>query len=171
MQEFVASYSRIRLALLLLGALVFIALGLWLAGAFGPPPTSRRYSPAVTITIGYVAIAFFGLIAIVLAKRLINGGEALRIDRIGISVAAWSDQTIPWSEITDITEWTMNRQRSIILHLRDPDRFPPSGALRFTAGANRAMTGGDVPISLNGTDRSYDDAVAAIARFSGAVTR
>ncbi|MFM5949393.1 MAG: STM3941 family protein [Novosphingobium sp.] len=170
MDDFVAHYSRARLALLLLGAAIFVAAGLWMVGLFGTPPSSHRYSPAAVTTAGWLCIAFFGLAAVIIAKRLVEGGEALRIGRVGISFTAWSDQTIPWSEITEISEWSMRGQRSIILHLRDPDRFPGSGALGLTAKANRAMTGGDIPISLNGTDRSFDEAVAAIGQFSRAAS-
>jgi hypothetical protein len=168
MEEFVAHHSRARLALLLLAAVLFVAGGLWMAGMFGDPPTSRRYSPEVVKFVGWACLAFFGLCAVVIARRMFEGGDALRIDRTGITFTAWSDQTIPWSEITEISEWSMRGQRSIILHLRDPDRFPGKGVLGITAKANRAMTGGDVPISLSGTDRSYGDALAAIERFLGA---
>jgi hypothetical protein len=170
MDEFVAQNSRVRLALFLLGAIVLVWGGLLLIGAFGPLRISNRHSPEVMAAFGWFGIAFFGACAILIAKRLFEGGEALRIDRTGISFAAWSDQTIPWSEITDITEWSFRGQRSIILHLRDPARFPGKGVLGFAAKANRALTGGDVPISLTGTNRSFDEAVAAITRFRPAMT-
>jgi len=166
MEEFVAQHSRVRLALILLGAVGFVWAGLLFVGAFGPlTPASRRYSPEFFAIVGWLSLTFFGACAIVIAKRLIEGGEALRIGQTGISFAAWSDQTIPWSEITNISEWRFRGQRSIILHLRDPNRFPGRGILGFAANANRALTGGDVAISLTGTNRSFDEAVAAIARY------
>jgi len=170
MDEFVAQHSRVRLALFLVGAIGFVGAGLLLIGAFGPPRPSSRYSPEVMAAFGWFGIAFFGACAILIAKRLFEGGEALRIGRTGISFAAWSDQTIPWSEIIDISEWSFRGQRSIILHLRDPARFPGKGVLGFAAKANRALTGGDVPISLTGTNRSFDEAVAAITRYRPAMT-
>ena len=165
MDGFVAHHSRARLALLLLVAIAFVLCGLVMVGAFGEPPNASRFSPLKMAIVGWLGIAFFGLGAIVIAKRLIEGGEALRIDRTGIAFAAWSDQTIPWSEITDVSEWSLRGQRSIILHLRDPDRFPGKGLLGFSAKANKALTGGDVPLSLTGTNRSVDEAIAAIARY------
>ncbi len=165
MEEFVALQSRWRLVLLLLVAMAFVWAGLLMIGAFGPPLTSNRASPEFVTIFGWIAIVFFGLCAIVIAKRLVEGGEALRIGRTGISFAAWSDQTIPWSEITDISEWSFRGQRSIILHLRDPNRFPGKGVLGFAAKANRALTGGDMAITLTGTNRSFDEAVEAITRY------
>lgn len=165
MEEFVAHQSRWRLVLLLLGAIAFVVIGLMMVGAFGEAPRSDRHSPQVIAAVAWFGIAFFGPCAILIAKRLIEGGEALRIGRAGVSFAAWSDQTIPWSEITDISEWSFRGQRSLILHLRDPNRFPGKGVLGFAAKANRALTGGDVPIALTGTNRSFDEAAAAIARF------
>lgn len=165
MEEFVAHHSRWRLALFLLGAIAFVWGGLLMIGTFGPPPTSNRASPEFMTIFGGFVIALFGACAIAIAKRLFDGGEALRIGTTGISLAAWSDQTIPWSEITDISEWSFRGQRSIIVHLRDPNRFRGKGILGFAAKANRALTGGDVPISLTGTNRSFDEAAAAISRY------
>jgi hypothetical protein len=165
MEEFVALQSRWRLVLLLLVAMAFVWAGLLMIGAFGPPLTSNRASPEFMAILGWITIVFFGLCAIAIAKRLVEGGEALRIGRAGISFAPWSDQTIPWSEITDISEWSFRGQRSIILHLRDPNRFPGKGVLGFAAKANRALTGGDMAITLTGTNRSFDEAVEAIARY------
>ena len=165
MEEFVALQSRWRLLLLLLVAMAFVWAGLLMIGAFGPPLTSNRASPEFVTIFGWIAIVFFGLCAIAIAKRLFDGGEALRIGTTGISFAAWSDQTIPWSEITDISEWSFRGQRSIILHLRDPGRFPGKGVLGFAAKANRALTGGDMAITLTGTNRSFDEAVEAITRY------
>jgi hypothetical protein len=33
------------------------------------------------------------------------------------------------------------------------------------AGANRALTGGDISISLTGTDRKFAEALSAVERF------
>lgn len=165
MPEFVALPSRWRIALLLLGAAAFVVVGLWMAGVFGAAPESRRYPHEMTVAIGWVCAGFFGLCGAAVTLRLFETRAQVRIGARGIHVARWSDETMPWSEIARVSEWSFRGQRSIILHLRDPKRFPGRGLSARLAAANRVLTGGDIAISLTGTDRSVDEALAAIARF------
>lgn len=165
MDDLVAYPSRGKIALLVLASVVFVALGLWMTGLFGAPPESHRWSPKMVRLIGSVAVVFFGLCSVEWGRRLFDKREQLRIGPAGIQLRSWSDETIPWSEIVDITTWSYRRQTSIILHLRDRTRFPGRGVAALLAGANRGMTGGDIAISLTGTDRKTDEALAAIERF------
>jgi hypothetical protein len=101
------------------------ALGLWMIGAFGPPPTSHRYSESETIAIGRASVPFFGLSGIVGFAKIFDTNEQLRINSAGIRYAAWSTKTIPWREIIDVADWTYRRQKAIVLHLRNPALYPP----------------------------------------------
>ena len=163
--DFVAYNSRWRVALIFLGAVGFVALGLWMVGAFGEVPSSRRYSAPVTMGIGWLCILFFGLCAVTAVKKFLDDRVQLQIGPSGIVWSPWSDDLIPWSEIGDVTTWSYRRQKAIILHLNNPARFPGRWLTAKLAGANRMLTGGDVSISLTGTNQSHDDAMSAIARF------
>ncbi len=165
MDDFVAYPSRWRIALLLLGTWAFVALGLWMLGAFGPPPTSGRHSPGFVLVIGWSAVVFFGFCGVMWIRRFFDGREQLRIGPAGLRTVQWSEQTIPWSEIADVTIWSYKRQKAIILHLRDRSRFPGRGVAAVLSGANRSMTGGDISISLTGTNRTFADALSSIERF------
>ena len=164
-QDFVTYPSRWRIALLVLGSVAFVVLGAWMVGGFGPVPVSPRYPPEEIFAVGWLSVTFFGLCGAMWTRRLFDGREQLRIGPAGVRSASWSDQTIPWSEIVDVTTWSYRRQRAIILHLRNRGRFPGRGLAALLAGANRKLTGGDVAISLTGTSRSFDEALAAITRF------
>ena len=165
MGDFIAYNSRWRVTLIFLGAVGFVALGLWMVGAFGEVPSSRRRSAGYTMGIGWLCILFFGFCAVAIVKKFFDDRAQLRIGRSGIVWSPWSDQLIPWSEITDVTTWSYRGQKAIILHLDNPDRFPGRGLTAKLAGANRKLTGGDISISLTGTDRSHDDAIEAITHF------
>jgi hypothetical protein len=165
MDDFVALPSRSRIALLTLGAVAFVAAGLWMGGVFGPPPPSRRYSPELVFLIGWVSVVFFGFCGVMGLRRLFDGREQLRIGSAGIRVAQWSDQTIPWSEILDVTTWSYRRRKAIVLHLRDKTRFPGRGMAAMLASLNRNLTGGDITISLAGTNRGVEEALSSINRF------
>lgn len=151
--------------LIVSGAALFVVLGCWMVGAFGDPPTSRRYGTSFIAMIGWVSILFFGACTVVGLRRLMDKNPQLRISAAGIYWKPWSQATIPWSEIADVSTWKFKRQKSIILKLRNPGRFPSETLLGKVAGANRALTGGDIAISMTGLDRSFDQAMAAIHAF------
>lgn len=156
---FTARHSRWRLALLGAGAAAFVFGGLVITGLFGPPPRPGAE------WFGWFCVIFFGLGGLAIMQRLFDRSEAVRIDGRGIYFKPWSEQTIPWSEIRDVTVWQFQGQKSIILHLADRGRFPSKKLLGKVAGANRALAGGDVPISLVGTDGNFADAMATIDRY------
>jgi len=164
-ESFVAYPSRWRRALLALLASGFVVLGLWMVGTFGPVPTSHRYPHMETMIIGWVCVIFFGLCTIAYIPKLFETDEQLRIDASGVRYSQWSDTTIPWSEISRFTNWNYRRSRFIVLHLRHPRSFPGKGLAAFMARANRKLTGGDICISLTGTDRRYDEAMSAMERY------
>jgi hypothetical protein len=163
MDDFVAYPSRSRIALLALGAVAFVAAGLWMGGVFGPPPSSSRYPPEFVFAIGWLSVVFFGLCGVMWVKRLFDGREQLRIGSAGIRAAQCSDQTIPWSEIVDVTSY--RSQKAIVLHLLDRTRFPGRGMAAKFPSVNRNLTGGDITISLTGTNRRVEDALSSIDRF------
>jgi hypothetical protein len=165
MIDFVASSSRWRIALLLLAAASFIMGGAWMGGVLGTPPTSSRYPEPVIASVGWLSIIVFGLFGVLGVKRLIVAGEELRVGSSGIRWRRWSEQTIPWTEVTDVTTWSLSGQNVIVLHLRDGAKFPGKGLLAASAGVNRKMTGGDISISVTGTDRRFAEALAAIEKF------
>ena len=84
MEDFVAYPSRRRLALLALGAVTFVAAGLWMGGAFGSPPDSRRYSEPAMFAIGWFGVVLFGACGLVAGKKLFENGEQLRIGSAGV---------------------------------------------------------------------------------------
>ncbi|MBB3034015.1 STM3941 family protein [Alteriqipengyuania lutimaris] len=165
MQEFVAHNSRWRLAAIFLIAAGFVALGIWFVGGFGEAPSSTRRPTTYGIAIGWLCIFFFGLCALAIAKKFFDDRPQLQIGPSGIQWCPWSDDIIPWSEISDVTSWSYNGQNTIVLHLNEPTCFPGRGLAAKLRGASRMLTGGDIAISLTGTDRGYDEAMAAIASY------
>ena len=170
MTNFLAYNSRWRVALLILASIAFVFLGLWMGGAFGDVPTSRHFSAGATIGVGWFCVLFFGLCAVAGTKKFFDDSVQLEVGPFGVRWSSWSDQTVPWSEITEVTTWSYMRQKAIILHMNDRARFPARGMTAKLAGANRMLTGGDIAISLTGTDRSYEEALEAIGRFRRAAS-
>lgn len=174
MKEFRAYYSRWRMTLILLICLGFVTLGLLLAGVIGEPPdpdawSRRRRSipPELFPYFGWFCAALFGIGVPIILKRFFDHDVQVAIGAAGIRVSRWSEATIPWSEIQRVSVWKYQHQKHIILHLHRPEAFPGRGIAAKLSGANRMLTGGDIAITLVGTDGRFDDAMAAIAHFGG----
>lgn len=165
MEHFIANQSRWRTLASLAGSLLFVVAGLWFLGLFGQPPSGPRASSEKILLIGWACVLFFGLCAAIFARRLFDGGEELRIDRNGILLHRLSDKVIPWAQIDDVGLWQFKRQKTIQLKLRNPEQFPGKGLLGRMQAMNRALTGADVSISMTVTDRSTEEALAAIDHF------
>lgn len=165
MKEFVASASRWRIALLVLASLAFIAIGVWLIGTFGEVPVSTRHSATENNFIGSACIILGVIGAVSMIPELLTGGEILRVGPTGVHYRRWSKQFIPWSQIKEVTTWSYKRQSVIALHLIEPGTFPGRLIPGLFAKANRWLSGGDIQISLVGTDQSLDEALSAIEHF------
>ncbi|QIQ86631.1 STM3941 family protein [Erythrobacter sp.] len=157
MEVFIARYSRWRLGLLFALALGFVALGFFLMFETGD---------GGGIVIGGLSTGFFGLCALLIGRKAFDTRVQLRIDRQGVFTRGWSDGVIGWDGISEVSTWHHRGQRFIILSLEDRAVHPPRpGLAAWTAGINRRLTGGDVPIALTGMDRGFDEAFAAIEHF------
>ena len=111
---FVARPSPFRTGLLLLGALGFVALGLFFVGAFGPVPRPGSE------WVGWLSILFFGFCFAAGLPRLFDRRDQIVVDGSGILWCQWSEATIPWSAIRAIEEHEVRRQKFLCLHLEDP---------------------------------------------------
>jgi hypothetical protein len=158
--RFVARDSPWRLALLLLAAVTFVALGLWIAGLFGPSP-----KPGME-WFGWLAAFFFALAPFRLVPRLLDRSDQMIIDRNGIYWRQWSETTIPWSAIRHFSRRSVRGQHFVCVHLKDPSMFPRAGAHAWLAAFNRRFNFGDVALTVTGTDRSHAELVAAIDRYA-----
>ena len=160
--RFVARPSLARLALFFVLALAFVAGGAWVAGLFGPAPRPGRE------WVGWIAMAFFGLGAIVILGRFFDGNDQIVVDDRGLYWRQWSTDLIPWSQIVDVREASVRNQRFLCIHLRDPERYSAMTLLGKLGMSSKAMGFGDIAINAVGTDKSFDalkDAV--LAHWSG----
>lgn len=104
--------KRSRLLLLFLGAVALTANGLWVA----------LQLPALPLgLVGWFGVAFFGLGAVVLAKRLVIRRPILVVDRQGIVDAAQfvAAGRIDWEEIEAVSISATGKQRFLGIHVRD----------------------------------------------------
>lgn len=118
------------------------------------------------MAIGWVCILFFGLCAIVGARRMVRADVEIRVDTNGIYWRRRSHQTIPWAAIDRIATSSVRGQHFACLFLRDPGAFPATGLVGRMAAINKAMGFGDIALSATGTDRSFAAMMDAISAFA-----
>jgi hypothetical protein len=153
---FVARTAPARMVLTIVGALSFVVLGLWIAGVFGAPPAPRK------VWAGWLAVVIFGACAVQAIRMLVDAGEQVVVDRHGIRYARRSDTTIPWSQVASMGVHSVHRQRFLSLTLREPGLYPPTTFVGQLGSLNRALGFGDIAIGTTGTDRSFDELLAAV---------
>ena len=150
---------------MLLGSLAFVTAGIWIAGGFGEAPEPGRE------WVGWLSILFFGACGLVIGGRLFDDDVQIRISGSGIYSRQWSEQTIPWGAVTEVSVWRFKRNKFLILHLVRPEHYPPTTFSAKMAKANRTLTGGDIAIDLTGMDCSFDEASVAIEYYRTASQR
>ena len=158
--------SKTKLALLVVGSLLFVALGLWLAQLDAATIASqRRYNnPAVMHGLGIVcallfsATAAFGLIKL----RDDRPGLAFGPDGFTDNASATAAGFVPWADVTGVGVMEFNRQRMLVVGVRDPEKYiARGGALKRMLGrANTRMCGSPVVISAHALKTDFGTLVA-----------
>ena len=110
---------------------------------------------------------FFGALILFWLRTLFNDRPQIAIDRKGIRMTRWSNQTIPWEAIRagrverQYVRWPVYK-RHICIDLHSPDAFPrTTGAGRFL-GRGWNLGYGDITMMTVGLDYDIEDIWAAI---------
>ena len=159
--------SKKKILLMLLGSLAFVVIGLWFE--ISPPPISNPYwgNPTKLAIVGYASIFFFGLCAFILFQKLSDNKPGLIIDGTGVTdnSSGVSAGQILWSDLEDISVMEMNRQKLIMLHVKNPQEYidkQTSGFKRKMLQMNYNMYGTPLSISANGLKISFDELMATL---------
>ncbi|MEM7701701.1 MAG: hypothetical protein AAF251_07155 [Pseudomonadota bacterium] len=155
---FEARRSRSRLVLLLglLGVLSAAALLLPLKEL--DPDFLGRFQVALRI-IGVIGL----LVMSAKLPAIIGSPIELRISGAGIWYKPWSQQTVAWESISKITERKINVQRTLCVHLTQPENHKIRSAQRLATSLNkRSGDYGDMNIMIQMTDKTIEEARAAI---------
>ena len=162
---FVARFSKWRAFLKVVIFLAMMAISLWSAGIFGPRES--------VVWAGWIGALFSSLGIIGFGRMLFDDDDQLVVSNQGVRIKRWSAVTIPWNEFSKVGTWSFRSQvwnpgqKMIVFTLAHPDRFPSSTRSGRVAKINLARTGGEILVSMIGTNRSFDEAMVAIERFRG----
>jgi hypothetical protein len=166
MKVFSANNVRWKCGLAFLLAIVMFYVGTKLVEQWGRPPISNRDSPEFETVLGWVLVVFSLQFGVGAALRWWNNHDYVRIGPEGIRYLGWSDVTIPWSEIAEVSRRTYRRYRFVVLRLKDRQRFPRRGWMGRISWLPELFRCDSIDISLNGTDQNFDAAMSAIKFFA-----
>jgi hypothetical protein len=157
--------SKTKLLLLIAGALIFVALGIWMY-QLDPAwiETQRRFnSPVIVHAIGIVSVVFFGACGAAGLKKSFDKKPGLVLSAAGIvdNSSAVSAGLIPWSDIQGFGIHQIQKQRLLIIKLADPEKYIRAGGSMKQAlhRMNTRICGSPVAISSNALKINFDELV------------
>lgn len=176
-QQIQIPLSKSKIIVMLLGALMFVAIGLWLI--ISPPSIENSFwgYPIKTAIAGYASVIFFGLCSFFFIRKLFDTKTGLIIDSNGITdnSSGLSVGYIPWSDIEQISVVEIHKQKLILLHVKNPQQYidkQTSFLKRKSMELNNKMYQTPLSISTNGLKISFDKLFALITkRFEEANVR
>ncbi len=157
MDELRFKNSPIRIALLALCAIGFIAIPFALTGKV------PRYKEAI-LWIG--AIFFAGCLVAIIA-RLFSSGPPMRFSRDGFEAKCYGIPFIPWTDVEEAWTARIKSTRLLYLKLRNPDAvLEKLSSFRLrTAQMNQKLGYGDICLATTGMVPGFREMVAYARRY------
>ncbi len=159
--------SKKKIILMFVGALAFVAIGLWFV--ISPPTISNSYwgNPTKMAIVGYASILFFGPCAFALIKKLPDNKPGLIIDQIGFTdnSSGVSAGQVLWSDIENLSVLEVHGQKIIMLQVTNPQEYidkQTSGLKRKMMQLNYKMYGTPLSITSNGLKISFDELLSTL---------
>ena len=171
LQEKVIELNRVKIILLISGAIIFVLIGAFFLSLSPESIESqhRHNSPTLIYGIGITSISFFGLCGLVGLRKLFDRSPGLIISSEGIfdNSSGVSAGMVPWSDIVGIGEYQVQKQKFITIHVIDPNKYASRGnALKRMANrANIRMYGTPVSITSNTLKISYSELLSTINTY------
>lgn len=146
--------SRLKTSGFFLGAILFTAAGYL---------STHLAETLLRRAVGWMAIAFFGAVAISAGWALLRGGELFTFDRTGIA-DRYRGVVIPWAEIDEAVVVTVNGVPFLGLIFLHPEQFLSrvSKLRRLLAELNERMGWCYWNFTFNGVTPGIDEALRYI---------
>lgn len=173
--ETIIGLSRRKLVLSILGSCAFVAAGAWLLSFDAARIRSGRSfnfffnEPSVVYGTGVVSILFFGLCGLYASVKLFDKRPGLILNSSGIvdNASGVAAGFIPWPEVLGSGVYEVQKQKMLIIGVRDPQKYiDRGGALKRALNrANYKMTGSPVAISSVALKIDFSELVSLFNRY------
>lgn len=171
LEEKVVELSKIKIILLIFGAVGFVVLGVWFLSMGAHVIQNRKIfnNTFMVYGIGVITIVFFGLCGFIGLMKLFDSSPGLIISTEGIvdNSSGVSAGLISWSEVVGIGEYEIQNQKFISIQIKDPERYAVNGNAikRMAHRANIKMCGTPINISANSLKISYEELLGTIIEY------
>lgn len=153
---------------MLLGALIFVVLGIWLV--FYPPSTESSFwvTPSKMKLAGCASMIFFGFCAFFFIRKLPDDKPGLILDDIGITdnSSGLPAGQVLWLDIKKVSVIEISGQRIIMLKAKNPQDYidrQTSLFVRKSMELNNRLYGTPLSQTANGLKISFDDLLALVS--------
>ena len=173
--EKIIELSKTKIALAILGSCAFVAIGVWLLSldesSIQSISSFRLFfnNPIYVYGFGFVSIAVFGILALFFFRKLFDKKPGLIFTNSGIidNASAVSAGFIPWSEVIGSEIFEMQRQKMLIIMVKDPEKYVDRGnAVQRTLNkANYKMCGSPITISANALKINFSELRALFDQY------
>ena len=171
--ETIIETSKKKIVLLLLGACGFVAIGVFMLVRDDASIRSARgmNNPMLVHGLGLLAIVFFGTFALVGLKKLFKREPALILNNSGFvdNASSVSAGFIPWSDVVGARIVEMQRQKMLVIDVRDPQEYIARGnALKQTLNkANHNLVGSPISIPANVLAVNFSELTTLFDQYRG----
>lgn len=162
-EEVVIGLSKVKVTLLTLGAVGFVALGLWL---WSIADVQSRYNPTLVKATSLASIAFFGMCGAYGFFKIFDNKPGLILNDEGLydNSSAVSGHFIKWSEIIRLDVEQVQSTKFVLIYVSKPnDYFAQANKFkRFWLRANDKMYGTPLSISATSLQCDFDELLELI---------
>jgi len=154
--------SKNKLVLMFLGCVAFVAMGIWFVTKRPVSDLPILGNPVVVFIVGIASIGFFGLLGVLLVKKLGDNSPGLTISDKGITdnSTAVGAGFIPWDDIIEMKEIQVVNQTFINVLVKNPQDYidrQKSTFKRKSLQLNFNRYGCVIGISSNGLKCNYKE--------------
>lgn len=157
----IIALSKSKMALLLLGACGFVALGLWMLQLGPEDARSMRVSLTFVRAIGLASVVFFGLCGLVGLKKMFETQPGLVLNSTGLidNSSGVSAGLVPWTDVAGFGIFQGHNTRTLVIQVFDTDKYANRGNViqRALKKANVRLCGSPVAISSNALKIDFDE--------------
>lgn len=153
--------SKTKMFLTLIGALAFVGIGFWFL--IYPPKVNVPFlgNPITIFITGLASVLFFGLVAVVVFRKLSDKKAGLIINREGIldNSSGVSAGLVLWTDIEKIEVRKVVNQKFLMVMVKNPEdyiRIVTNPLKRKGIQINYKSYGSPIFISANSLQTNFD---------------
>jgi hypothetical protein len=154
--------SKEKLKKILIAAIVFVALGIWMVVRKPTINNPLFGNPTFVLAMGIISILFFGLSGFMIFKKLKDTKPGLVIDDTGVTdnASGVSAGHIPWADITAIKTAQVFTQKFLMIIVKNPEDYinrQTSALKRQNMKMNFKTYGSPISITANTLQYNFND--------------